>query len=44
MAIQVTDNKIKGVIKQIIGPVIDIEFEDGRMPNIFDDYMFKVSI
>ncbi len=36
MAIQVTDNKIKGVIKQIIGPVIDIEFEDGRMPNIFD--------
>ncbi len=26
----------KGVIKQIIGPVIDLEFEEGQLPNIYN--------
>ncbi|MDC3180618.1 F0F1 ATP synthase subunit beta [Gammaproteobacteria bacterium] len=36
MSQNVKKTNITGVIKQIIGPVIDVEFENGVMPNIYD--------
>jgi len=29
-------NMIKGTIAQIIGPVVDVEFEEGKLPKIFE--------
>jgi F-type H+-transporting ATPase subunit beta len=29
-------NMSKGIVKQIIGPVMDLEFPDGQLPNIFN--------
>lgn len=31
----------KGIIKQIIGPVIDLEFADGQLPNIYNAVHIK---
>lgn len=31
----------KGIIKQIIGPVIDLEFADGQLPNIYNAIHIK---
>src|SRR4030043_2110655 len=31
----------KGIIKQIIGPVVDLEFPEGHLPNIFNAIHIK---
>ena len=32
----------KGNVVQIIGPVIDVEFADGKLPNIYDALEIKL--
>ena len=35
MSAQATDSKV-GRIKQILGPVVDVEFAGGKLPAIYD--------
>ena len=36
-----TDKKTVGVISQVIGPVVDVAFPPGQMPNIYNALVIK---
>lgn len=37
----VTKNNTKGVINQVVGVVVDVEFEEGKLPAIYDALLIK---